>query len=120
MSWQRVLVAVTVVVAVLIPGGVAAAAPDDGAPRTRTVQYTVRPGDSLWAVGRRFGLSAQAVAKANGLRLTSVVVPGKVLVVPVPLPAGLPDHLPADLLAQPDRLVVYPLFASAAKEFKVP
>jgi LysM repeat protein len=112
--------ATTVVVAILIPAGVAAAAPDDGASPTRTVHYAVRPGDSLWAVGNRYGVSAQAVAKANGLRLTSVVLPGKVLAVPVPLPPGLPRHLPADLMAQPDRLPLYPLFASAAKEFKVP
>jgi soluble lytic murein transglycosylase-like protein len=80
----------------------------------------VRAGDSFSAIGARFGISAGALAKANGLRLTSVVHPGRMLTVPVTLPAGLPDHLPADLLAQPDRLLLYPLFVAAAKEANVP
>jgi LysM repeat protein len=111
-----------VVVAISVPVGVAAATPDGSSPspRTRTVQYTVRAGDSFSAIGTRFGISAGALARANGLRLTSVVHPGRVLKVPVLLPAGLPDHLPADLLAQPDRLLLYPLFVAAAKEANVP
>jgi len=124
MPWHRMLVATTVVVAVLVPAGAAAAAPDQPspspAPRARTVRYTVRPGDSFAAIGRRFGVSAGALARANGLRLTSVVHPGKVLVVPATVPAGLPEHLPGDLMAQPDRLVLFPLFVAAAKEAKVP
>ena len=122
MPWHRMLAATTIVVATVVPVGVAAATPDNSSPppRTRTVQYTVRAGDSFSAIGGRFGISAGALAKANGLRLTSVVHPGRVLTVPVTLPAGLPDHLPADLMAQPDRLLLYPLFVAAAKEAKVP
>jgi LysM repeat protein len=121
MPWHRIFAATIIVVATIVPVGVAAATPDGTSPsRTRTVQYTVRAGESFSAIGARFGVSAGALARANGLRLTSVVHPGRVLKVPVELPAGLPDHLPADLLAQPDRLLLYPLFVAAAQEAKVP
>jgi LysM repeat protein len=119
MPWHRVLVAATVMVASIVPFTVAAAAAPASPPPT-PVRYTVRPGDSFSAIAGRFGISAGALARANGLRLTSVVHPGRVLVVPIQLPAGLPDHLPAALMAQPERLLLYPLFVAAAKEAKVP
>ncbi len=119
MPWHRMLTAALVVVATVVPAGAAVAAPPD-TPPARSVRYTLRPGDSFWAVAGRFGISAGALARANGLRITSVVHPGRVLVVPVQLPAGLPEHLPAALMAQPDRLLVFPLFVAAAKEAKVP
>jgi LysM repeat protein len=122
MPWHRVLAATAVVAATLIPCTAVVAAPANPAPApaTRTVRYTVRPGDSFSAIGARFGISAGALARTNGLRLTSVVHPGRVLVVPMSLPAGLPAHLPADLRAQVDRLLLYPLFVKAAKEANVP
>lgn len=37
------------------------------APRSLNRVYVVRPGDSLWKVGKLFGLSAEALARRNGL-----------------------------------------------------
>jgi LysM repeat protein len=121
MPWHRVLAVATITAATVIPCTVAVAAPAKPAPPpvTRTVRYTVRAGESFSAIGARFGISAGALARANRLRVTSVVHPGRVLLVPVTLPAGLPAHLPADLLAHVDRLLLYPLFVKAAKDANV-
>lgn len=117
MPRHRMLAATTLVVAVLV-AVLALATPAGAAPPP--VRYTVRAGDSFSAIAGRFGIAPAALATANGLRLTSMLHPGRVLVVPVQLPAGLPDDLPAALVAQPDRLMLYPLFVAAAREAKVP
>jgi soluble lytic murein transglycosylase-like protein len=98
----------------------ATAAPTRAATPT-PVRYTVRTGDSFYGIANRFGIGAGALAAANHLALSSVLQPGQVLVVPgVQLPANLPTHLPAPLLANPDRLLLYPYFVAAAKEAGVP
>lgn len=59
-----------------------------------TVTRTVQPGDSLWALARRFGDPGRdirdrvdALARANGLSSTASLLPGQKLVVPVANPA---------------------------------
>lgn len=42
----------------------------------QTAGYTVKPGDSLAKIARRHGCTAQELAKANGLKLNSVIHPG--------------------------------------------
>ncbi|HEY1280786.1 MAG TPA: transglycosylase SLT domain-containing protein [Acidimicrobiales bacterium] len=99
--------------------GATAATPTRASPAP--VRYTVRAGDSFYGVANRFGIRASALAAANHLTLSSVLLPGQVLVVPgVQLPANLPAHLPAPLLANPDRLLLFPHFEAAAKEAGVP
>jgi len=123
MPWHRMLAVSIAAATIVVPARSALAAPPDAPPAatsSRSVRYTLRPGDSFWAVAARFGISAGALARANGVRVSSVVHPGRVLVVPVQLPAGLPANLPAALVAQPDRLLLFPLFVAAAKEAKVP
>ncbi|MDX1418152.1 MAG: LysM peptidoglycan-binding domain-containing protein [Candidatus Promineifilaceae bacterium] len=44
--------------------------------------YTVAAGDTLYSIGRRFGLNYQVIMDANGLDSTSVVVPGSQLIIP--------------------------------------
>lgn len=50
------------------------------APSSET--YTVMPGDNLVRIGRNLGISAQMLAKANGLETSSVIHPGQKLKVP--------------------------------------
>jgi soluble lytic murein transglycosylase-like protein len=80
----------------------------------------VRAGDNLSSIAKTYGISATALARANGMRLTGLLLPGRVLTVAVPLPPGLPAHLPPALLAVPERLALFPVFVAAAKEFNVP
>jgi soluble lytic murein transglycosylase-like protein len=119
--WLR-SVAVTAVAGVTSLAGLAVSAvPAAAAPHTVTVKYTVRAGDSFSAIAGRFAISAGKLAGANGLRLSSMLQPGRVLSVPgVVLPANLPRNLPAKLWASPDRLFLYPAFAAAAQEAGIP
>lgn len=44
--------------------------------------YTVVPGDNLVRIGRHLGVSAQTLAKANGLETSSIIHPGQKLKIP--------------------------------------
>jgi membrane-bound lytic murein transglycosylase D len=45
--------------------------------------YAVRPGDTLWALSRRYGVSCEELAAANKLKLDDILKAGKMLTVPV-------------------------------------
>ncbi|MBC7258049.1 MAG: LysM peptidoglycan-binding domain-containing protein [Chloroflexi bacterium] len=47
---------------------------------TRT--HVVQPGDTLYGIAARYGVSAQALAQANGLTLSSYIYPGQTLIIP--------------------------------------
>lgn len=49
--------------------------------------YTVVPGDNLVRIGRNLGVSAQALAKANGMDANAIIHPGQKLKIPSS-PAG--------------------------------
>lgn len=49
--------------------------------RPGSAKYTVRPGDSLYLIGRRYGVSVQAIIEANQLTST-LIYPGQVLLMP--------------------------------------
>ncbi|MDN5346511.1 MAG: N-acetylmuramoyl-L-alanine amidase [Clostridia bacterium] len=51
------------------------------APSATAASYTVQPGDTLFFIGQRFGLSAQEIQAANGLT-SSTIYPGQTLWVP--------------------------------------
>lgn len=44
-------------------------------------KYTVRPGDSLWSIARKYGVTVTELKQANGLR-SSTIQPGQTLVIP--------------------------------------
>lgn len=51
--------------------------------------YTVRSGDTLSAIARRFGTTASAIARANNIRRYSYIYPGQKLIIPAsPVYAG--------------------------------
>jgi LysM repeat protein len=49
--------------------------------------YTVRPGDTLWVLARRFDVSAQALARRNGIGNARRLRVGSVLEIPSPSPS---------------------------------
>ena len=63
------------------------------APPAGSTPYVVQPGDTIIGLAVRFGLSPEALLKANGLSMTSVIVVGQRLAVPPgakPAPTGSP------------------------------
>lgn len=60
--------------------------------------YTVQRNDSLYLIGRRFGISAEALAAANGLSLSNPIYPGQVLRIPAAKPSNTYVVQPGDSL----------------------
>lgn len=58
----------------------AAAAAAAAAPQPET--YTVVSGDTLSAIGERYGVSYQAIAQANGIENPDLIYPGQVFTIP--------------------------------------
>jgi LysM repeat protein len=58
-----------------------APAPQDGADPPAVRTYEVRPGDTLWGIARRFGVSLDAIRRANDLDGDAVRL-GQTLVIP--------------------------------------
>lgn len=56
-----------------------------------TITYTVRPGNTLYAIAQFFSTSVKAIAQANGLKPPYTIYPGQELVIP-PKDAGSPRY----------------------------
>src|SRR5690606_33168915 len=70
-----------------IPGGteqpvVAEATPRPARAAASTAHHTVRRGETLASIARRYGVSTSALASANGLRNPNQLVAGRRLVIP--------------------------------------
>ena len=98
-----------------IPGGPATAGtPVAGAGPT---SYTIKAGDNLETLARRFGTTTKALAAANGVRNPDRVVIGTRLKLPDP-GAGVP--LPARLRRDPARVALLPRFDYWARVYGLP
>lgn len=58
--------------------------PPAAPPGEWSASHTVKKGETLWALGRKYGVSAEELARANGLALNAVLSVGKTLRVPSP------------------------------------
>lgn len=47
-----------------------------------TITYTVRPGNTLYAIAQFFGSTVKAIAEANGLSHPYTIYPGQELIIP--------------------------------------
>ena len=47
-----------------------------------TITYTVRPGNTLYAIAQFFSSSVRDIAKANGIKPPYTIYPGQELVIP--------------------------------------
>lgn len=56
-------------------------------PPPGSTKYTVRQGDSLWKISRKFKISVEALRKANGLKNDRLQI-GQELIVPPPSAKG--------------------------------
>ncbi|MDR7415185.1 MAG: M23 family metallopeptidase [Armatimonadota bacterium] len=66
--------------------------------RVPPLVHIVRPGDTLWDLARRYGVTVEAIAAANGMKPTQVLRIGQVLRIPgrgISQPAVFPSHPPA-------------------------
>ncbi|WP_158587460.1 LysM peptidoglycan-binding domain-containing protein [Neobacillus notoginsengisoli] len=50
--------------------------------KRRKTGYVVQPGDSLWKISKKFGISINALASANKLSQTAPLQPGQILTIP--------------------------------------
>jgi soluble lytic murein transglycosylase-like protein len=92
---SRRLLGIAVAGTVLLAGVPVAEAGTRSGART----YTVRRGDSLWAIAQRQGVPLDALARANGLTYRSVILPGQVLT--LPLAGGGPPATPPTATTRP-------------------
>jgi murein DD-endopeptidase MepM/ murein hydrolase activator NlpD len=71
--------------------------------RQSVEEYTVQRGDSLGAIGERYGVSAAEIAEANGMLVNDTLFVGQVLRIPVPNTAAIGS----DFKLLPDSEFVY-------------
>ena len=82
--------------------------------------YVVRPGDTLGSIATRFGTTAGALARANGITNPNLIVIGAKLTIPPGGGAPRSERLPAKLIAHPERLALRPHFEWWAAYYRVP
>lgn len=85
--------------------------------------HDVIAGDTLSGIAARYSLSLDVLLSTNGLELSSVIVPGQRIVIATSVadidPAVL-ANLPQDLVGDPDRLALLPVFDRWAAHYGVP
>ena len=109
-----------------VPAGGSPSAPASpaapAAPTAAVATHTVRSGENLGAIARRYGTTIAAIVEANDIDDPNRVREGTKLKIPAgaggtATPSG---RLPAKLAADPARLALIPLFDRWAGEYGVP
>ena len=73
----------TVTRAVLVPSPSPSPSPSPTAPGVTDQQtYTVQPGDTMFSLALRFGVTVQALAEANNIDDPDLISVGQVLIIP--------------------------------------
>lgn len=92
------------------PATAVSAAPTPGAPIPpgEFTEYTVKSGDSLWKIGKKFGVAVDAILSANGMQSDRLNI-GDVLKIPpkqAKLAPGTPAPSPAAVALAPGQYMV--------------
>ena len=113
-------VAATALVAVLIAVVGAAGMMATARPHAAASAYVVRAGDTLSGIATRFGTTADAIARANGVTDPNLILVGQHLTIPSTDATPHSGGLPAKLLAHPERLRLRPVFEWWAAYYRIP
>lgn len=73
-----------------LPGGTPTEPPSTPSPQTETT-YIVQPGDNLFRIGLKYGISWIQIAEANGLVNPNLILVGYELKIPVNAPGPVPQ-----------------------------
>jgi LysM repeat protein len=112
-------------ISVPAPAAASTTVPIASSPPASGVVTTVvaRPGDSLWSIASKNGVTPTALAQANDMTLSSTVLIGMKLKVPgstAAVAAATARGYPSGLAANASRLALQPIFAQWAAHFGVP
>lgn len=55
------------------------------------VTYTIKPGDTLWAIAQKYDITVAALADSNGISDPGLIYPGQVITVSATTPAPMED-----------------------------
>jgi LysM repeat protein len=100
----------------IIQPGVSDSGPADPAPPPPpSAVRVVRRGDTLWSIAKNNGVSLRDLLVANGLSGEAVIHVGQTVLVP-----GAVGLLPAELVADPVKVALVPVFDRWANEYGVP
>jgi LysM repeat protein len=81
-TWTPLVIATSATRVTVSPTTLAQITPTEAPPSGQT--YTVKQGDTLFDIALAFGVSVEALARANGITDATLIRPGQVLVIPVP------------------------------------
>lgn len=91
-------------------------------PGLSAASYTVKPGDGLAKIARKTGCTPAALAKANGLKLSSVIHPGQQLKLPesaASQPKATKSSAPADLAGKTHTIRPGDTYSKIARQYGI-
>ena len=93
-------------------------------PALADTTYVVQPGDSIYKIARKFGVSPTAIIKANNLSNPNTIFPGQTLIIPSgTTPTGAPASAPAGTTSSGGGFTVTvgaPIYAGDGRVIDIP